>query len=78
MFAVILVQTAAPHFSVIDVEQDQKVHSAMPLIFKLLALDLSRPHGLCRAHPLERLNIGLLIQRQSNLVFGLKRLGPFI
>ena len=41
VFAVVFIQTAASHVSVVDVEQDKEVDDTMPFILKLLAFNLT-------------------------------------
>jgi len=78
MFAIILVQTATAHFAIVNVEQSQEIHNAMPFIFELLTLNLAWTHGLSRLCSLERLQVRFLIQGQSDFVVCSERFGPFI
>src|SRR3990172_747619 len=78
MFAVILIQTAASHLTVIHVEQRQKIDDPMPDVFKLLTFDLSWAHGLSGTCTFQRLKVRFLIQRQNDLVMFPEPIDPFI
>src|SRR5258708_24897979 len=60
MFAIILVQAFRSHMPVVQGQRRQQVERAMPVVFKLLSLNLTGPHQLDRSS-LQYLQIGLFI-----------------